>query len=231
VLAALSLSVSGRGAAHRMDQSFSDMVARADSGLVRIQAKGCGRALFGTGFLIDSRHVATAAHVVDGATRIDFQQRGRTVAAGTIVGSDPARDIALVRTDRPVRGHALSLSNRPPRIAEDVAALGFPLGRPLAVARGFVRGTAQTVPAAGSASQQLIQTDASVQHGNSGGPLLAVSDGTVLGMVNLSSASGGGLSFAVSALAVGPLLERWRSDPEAVPQKPCRADDWPPVGI
>jgi S1-C subfamily serine protease len=70
-----------------------------------------------------------------------------------------------------------------------------------------------------------------VQHGNSGGPLLAVSDGTVLGMVNLSSASGGGLSFAVSALAVGPLLERWRSDPEAVPQKPCRADDWPPVGI
>ena len=209
---------SGRGA----PASLADVVRRVDSGLMRVETRGCGRALSGTGFLVDSRHVATAEHVVDGALRIGLMRGGRLVGRGTIVGADAAHDLALVRTDRPIAGHVFSLSRRRPRMSEDVAALGFPLGRPLTVARGFVRGTARTVPAGGAAGQPLIQTDAAVNHGDSGAPLVSVSDGAVLGMVNLSSARAGGPSFAVSARVAEPLFAGWRSDPEAVPQRPCR---------
>jgi serine protease Do len=162
--------------------------------------------------------VATAAHVVGGARRIHLKQGERTVGAGTIVGADSSRDVALVRTDVPIDGHVFSLARRRPQVSERVAALGFPRGRPLVVRRGLVRGIAHTVPA----GKRLIQTDAAMEHGDSGGPLLSVADGSVLGMLNLSSTSGGTPSFAVSSSEAGPLLARWRSDPEAVPQRPCR---------
>lgn len=218
VLGALLLS--GRGEAQHGAASAADMVARVDSGVVRVEARSCGKALLGTGFLLDSRHVATAAHVVDGAARIYLKQGARTIASGTIVGADDARDVALVRADAPIDGHVFSLAKRAPQAREGVAALGFPLGRPLVVRRGSVKGMARTLPA-GDASRQLIQTDAAVHHGDSGGPLLSVADGSVLGLVNLSSASGRGPSFAVSSHEAGPLLSRWRNDPEAVPQPPC----------
>jgi serine protease Do len=221
-----ALLITSRGAAHRVAPSFRDVVARTGSGLVRIETMSCGRELLGSGFLIDSRHVATAAHVVDGATRIDLKQGGHRIGEGTIVGADAARDVALVKTDAPIHGYVFSLSNRQARMGDDVAALGFPLGRKLAVARGFVRGTAHTVPA----GLRLVQTDAALQHGDSGGPLLSVTDGAVLGIVNLSSASSGGPSFAVGARDFAPLLSRWRRDPEAVPQRPCRARGGPALG-
>jgi serine protease Do len=225
-----ALVLSSRGAGHPVaPATLADVVARVDSGVLRVETRSCGKALLGTGFLIDSRHVATAEHVVDGATRIALKQGSRTVGAGTIVGADPVSDVALVRTDAPIHGHVFSLSKRGPRMSEDVAALGFPLGRPMAVARGFVRGTATTIPAKGSASHQLIQTDAAVDHGDSGGPLVSVTDGAVLGLVNLSSVTGGGPSFAVSARIAAPLLSRWRSDPEAVPQRQCNEAAIPPL--
>jgi S1-C subfamily serine protease len=138
------------------------------------------------------------------------------------VGSDPAHDVALVRADAPIDGHVFSMSRRRPQMSEGIAALGIPQGRSLAVRRGSVRGIARTLPPAGGAGQQLIQTDAAIHHGDSGGPLLSTSDGSVLGLVNLSSTSGSGPSFAVSSSDAEPLLTRWRNDPEAVPQRPCR---------
>jgi serine protease Do len=216
--ALVAMLLSGQGAGPRGDATAADMVARVDSGVVRVEAIGCRKALLGTGFLVDRRHVATAAHVVGGATRINLKQGSRTVGAGTIVGADPSNDVALIRTAAPIDGHVFSLSKRRPHMSEGVAALGFPPGRPMAVRRGFVRGIAHTMPA----GKRLIQTDAAIEHGDSGGPLLSVSDGSVLGMLNLSSTSGGTPSFAVSSSDAGPLLARWRTDPEAVPQRPCR---------
>jgi S1-C subfamily serine protease len=216
VLGAMLLS--GQRAGTRGDASAAAAAGHADSGVVRVEAIGCQRALLGTGFLVDRNHVATAAHVVGGATRINLRQGSRTVGAGTIVGADWSRDVALVRTDAPIDGHVFSLAERRPQVSERVALLGFPRGRPLVERRGLVRGIAHIVPA----GKRLIQTDATMQHGDSGGPLVSVADGTVLGMLNMSSTSGGTPSFAVSSSDVGPLLARWRADPEAVPQRRCR---------
>jgi S1-C subfamily serine protease len=211
-----ALLVTTRGAADRAHYSI-------DSGVLRVESGSCGgRAMLGSGFLVDRRHLVTAAHVVEGADAIALTRDGRVVAHGTILGADGALDIALIRLDKPVSGHALSLSNRAPKAGDDVFAVGYPRGEPLTVARGSVRGIATTVPSAGVEPRPLIQTDAPVTQGESGGPLVSA-DGALLGMVDLSSTKGGGPSFAVSARDATPLIARWRSDPEAVAHRPCHA--------
>jgi serine protease Do len=216
------LLLGGRGAAGQRTPSPS-LLERAQSGVVRVEASSCGRVLSGTGFLVDDHHVATAEHVLAGAGRIVLRQGRRVVAIGTLAGADSAHDVALIRSDRRIRGHVFSLSSRSPRVSEGVAALGFPLGRPLTVARGSAHGTARMVAAGGRAGDELIQTDAAVRQGHSGGPLLSLSDGAVLGMVDLSATGRAPLTLAVSSRLVAPLLARWRRDPEAVPQRPCPA--------
>jgi S1-C subfamily serine protease len=188
------------------------------SGLVRIETLSCGAKLVGTGFLVDRRHVVTAEHVVAGAGRIVMRRGGSVVGTGTLSGADGGLDVALIRSDRALPGHVFSLSGRLPRVGERVAALGF-----RSSVAGRVRGFARMVSARGGrAGQPLIQTDASVRPGDSGGPVVAPRGDAVLGLVDLSSVDRGGPSFAVGARAVAPLVARWREDPEAVPQRRCR---------
>ena len=220
--AAGALLLTTRGAADRPKRSV-------ESGVVRVESSGCGRTMLGSGFLVDRRHVVTAAHVVDDTSAIAFTQGGRVVARGTIVGADAERDVALIQLDRSIRGHALTLSRRPSKPGDDVVAAGYPRGGPLTMARGSVRGIATTVPSSGVVRRPLIQTDAFVSHGESGGPLVSGVDGEVLGMLDLSSTREGGPSFAVGTADLAPLISRWRTDPEAVPQRPCRASNGYPT--
>src|SRR5215212_7505764 len=108
VAGALLLSAPGAG----------KRVPPPESGLVQIETSSCGAKLVGTGFLVDPRHVATAEHVVAGASRIVLKRGGRVVGSGTIAGADRSRDIALIRSDRAVGGHVFSLSARSPRTGE-----------------------------------------------------------------------------------------------------------------
>jgi serine protease Do len=208
-----ALLLTTRGSADRPRRDLA-------SGVLRVENRNCGHTMLGSGFLVDGRHLVTAAHVVDSAGSIALRRDGRVVARGELVGTDSAADLALIRLDRPVDGHAFALSKRAPERGERVTAVGYPRDAPLVQAHGSVLGTATTVPAPGVAHRSLVQTDAVVSPGESGGPLLA--GRTVAGMIDLSSAQGTGQpSFAVSARDAAPLVARWRSDPEAVPQRPC----------
>jgi serine protease Do len=210
-----ALLVTTRGSADRPARPL-------ESGVLRVENRACGRAMLGSGFLVDRRHVVTAAHVVDAAGSIVLRRGGRLVARGTLVGADPGRDVAMIRLDRPVDGHVFALSTRAARRGDRVNAVGYPRDAPLVQAPGSVLGTATTLPAHDVARRALIESDAVVSPGESGGPLLA--GRKVAGMIDLSSAQGTGLpSFAVNARdLVGP-IERWRRDPEAVPRSPCGA--------
>ena len=220
VVVAGSLVVAGalllttRGAADRPKLALA-------SGVLRVENRNCGHTMLGSGFLVDRSHLVTAAHVVDDAGSIALRRDGQVVARGELVGADSATDIALIRLDSPLAGHAFDLSKNAPRPGEPVTAAGYPRDAPLVQAHGSVLGTATTMPAPGVPRRALIQTDAVVSQGESGGPLLA--GRTVVGMIDLSSAHGTGQpSFAVSARNAAPLVARWRRDPEAVPQRPCR---------
>src|SRR3954465_12274277 len=109
VVVAGSLVVAGalllttRGAADRPARSLA-------SGVLRVESRGCGRTMLGSGFLVDRRHLVTAAHVVDSAGGIALRRSGHMVAHGTLVGADSARDLALIEVDRAAGGHAFALS-------------------------------------------------------------------------------------------------------------------------
>ena len=214
-------------------RTFADVVAQVRSGVIRVEVDTCSGSGVGTGILIAPRLVATVEHVIDGAQTITLKRAGKIVGRGTAIGSDAARDVALVRTDRPIRGYRFSFARRAPRLGEDVAAIGFPLGLPLTVTRGSVSGLNRTIPIDGVNRNRLVQTDAAVNPGNSGGPLMT-DVGQVIGLVDLGTDQANGLAFAVSAAVAGPLVESWTAAPQpisaaACPAPPAQAAPAPPA--
>lgn len=201
--------------------SLPTLIAKDRSGIVRIQASGCDATEIGTGFMLGPRLVATVDHVVAGATSIKLLQGGRAVGTGTVIGEDPTRDVALVRTSAPLPGAVLQLATTPPALGEPVVALGFPLGLPLTSTQGAVSGVGRTVPIDGVRRRDMVQTDAAVNPGNSGGPLIDVDSGNVLGLVDLGSEEVNGIAFAVSTQIAQPLLQVWQQAPERVPTAAC----------
>ena len=104
-------------------------------------------------------------------------------------------------------------------MGEAVAALGYPAGLPLSVTRGSVSGINRSIRINGVTRRGLVQTDAAVNHGNSGGPLLSVETGALLGLVDLGSTQLNGIAFAVSAQVAKPLLTAWKGSPR--PRSPA----------
>ena len=205
--------------AHRRT-SFTAMVARAKSGILRIETSACDGRFIGTGFLLTPRLVATVEHVIDGAYSITLKQDGKVVGRGTVIGSDPSRDVALVRSSKAIRGYHFRLSSHTPVLGADVAALGFPLGLPLTLTRGSVSGLNRTIPINGIDRRKLVQTDAAVNPGNSGGPLMT-NTGQVVGLIDLGTEQANGLAFAVSAKVAAPLLAAWRAAPQPASTPSC----------
>lgn len=198
-----------------------DLVARVRSGVIRVEVEGCGERSVGSGFLIAPRLVATVEHVVEGAARIELRSGGRSLGTATVIGSDAARDLALLRTSKPLHGHLFRVARRAPRLGEAVVALGYPLGLPLTVTRGTVSGTNRAISIDGVRRRHLVQTDAALNPGNSGGPLLALPSGEIVGLIDTGSLSFNGIGFAVSAQVARPLLHAWQVAPQPVALRRC----------
>lgn len=204
-----------------------DLVKQVRSGVVRIEAETCYGTSQGTGFLVAPRLVATAEHVVAGAYAIALRQGETVVGTATVVGADRDRDIALLRSDTPIQGHVFEIAARAPKTGQDVAVLGYPLGLPLSVTRGSVSGTNRTIDIDGVARKRLVQTDAAVNPGNSGGPLLATRTGRVVGVVVIGGTGEvNDIAFAVSPRVARPLLEAWQAAPQPIAAATCEE---PPV--
>jgi S1-C subfamily serine protease len=201
--------------------SAEKLVAKVRSGIIRIQTATCDGTAIGTGFVIGPRLVATVEHVIDGATGVSLIRDGRVVGHATVIGEDPARDVALLQSSKPISGYQFQLADRAPQLAEDVIALGFPFGLPLTVTKGSVSGLDRSIPIASVRRRQLVQTDAALNPGNSGGPLLATDTGQVVGLVDLGTDQANGISFAVSSGVAGPLLKAWQVAPQPLAHASC----------
>jgi hypothetical protein len=123
-----------------------------------------------------------------------------------------------------MRGYDFVLEKRAPELGEDVAVLGFPLGLPLSVSRGLVSGADRTVPIDGIKRRRLVQTDAAVNHGNSGGPLISLENGKVVGLVDIGTTQANGLAFAVSSQVAQPLLNAWAVSPQPIVAAGCEVE-------
>ena len=162
----------------------------------------------GSGFVYDDQgHVITNQHVVDGAQSVKVTLwNGKTYDA-TVVGTDPSTDVAVLDVEAPasvLQPLALADSSKL-EVGDGVIAIGSPFGLEQTVTSGIVSALHRQITAPNDfAIDDAIQTDAAINHGNSGGPLLDLS-GRVVGVNSqIESESGGndGVGFAVSSNTV-----------------------------
>ena len=183
--------------------SVNDIYERDSKGVVFIQARTGSGTATGSGFVIDDEgRILTNAHVVQGAEEIqvDFGDAAESRSA-ELVGSDPSSDVALLEVDEDDELTKLALGDSgKAQVGDPVVAIGNPFGLDRTVTTGIISAKARQIQAPnGFSISDVLQTDAAVNPGNSGGPLLD-GGGRVIGINSqIATETGGndGVAFAV----------------------------------
>lgn len=164
----------------------------------------------GSGMILDELgHILTNAHVVENAAEIRIRFHDESEQPARLVGLDPIRDLAVLKVDGlaglvPVEpGDSDALE-----VGDWVVAIGNPLGLTHTMTKGIVSAKGRSELSADKVGYlDLIQTDAAINQGSSGGPLFDVR-GRVVGVNTALSAEGRGISFAIGWNAVTEALPR-----------------------
>lgn len=171
--------------------------------LIEVPSEGAG-----SGIVLDPQgHVLTNFHVVEGAREIQVLLYDGSSHPATIVGADPATDVAVIKVDAPrdlLHPVRFGASNDL-RVGQRVFAIGNPFGLERTLTTGIISSLNRSLPTrTGRTIKSIIQTDAAINPGNSGGPLLD-SGSRLIGM-NTAIASRTGQSSGVGfAIPVGTL--------------------------
>jgi S1-C subfamily serine protease len=166
----------------------------------------------GSGFVFDSDgHIVTNHHVVDGAQSVSVRFWDGSTYDATVVGSDPSTDLAVIKVDAPADALVpLALGNSDElSVGESVVAIGSPFGLENTLTSGVVSALNREMTSQNNFTiSNSIQTDAAINHGNSGGPLLNAA-GQVIGVnTQIKSESGGsdGIGFAIPSSTVSSIV-------------------------
>jgi S1-C subfamily serine protease len=205
--------------------SFADLFDAVNPGVVAVRAFSSQSSLLGSGFVVDaSGRILTNEHVVAGATDIEVDFPSGKMVRGTVIAQDPDSDLAVIKVDLPSADlHPLVLGDSSKvRVGDLVVAIGNPFGLDSTMTLGIVSAKGRTMDSQRAApdgsgdflaATDLIQTDAAVNSGNSGGPLLNLK-GEVIGMnraiVSNAASSGAavnsGVGLAVSSNVIRHVL-------------------------
>jgi 2-alkenal reductase len=202
--------------------------ARVSPGVVTVISTGIGGGgeALGSGFVISADgDIATNAHVVTSGQGAGIREAGQVYVSfadgnqvpAHIVGFDPFADVALLHVDPSgLTLRPLSLgSDAHLQVGAPVAAIGSPFGEEQSLSIGIISATGRSIDSlTGFQTTGAIQTDAAINHGNSGGPLLDAR-GRVLGInsqIQTSSGDGSGVGFAVPIDTVKRSVAQIRRD-------------------
>jgi S1-C subfamily serine protease len=160
----------------------------------------------GSGFVLDKAgHIVTNEHVVAGAQKVQVSFSGQDAIPAKVVGKDASTDIAVLKVDARTRALTpLPLGNSDAvQVGDPVVAIGNPFGYDRTLTSGIVSATGREISSPNSSViENAIQTDAAINHGNSGGPLID-QQGQVIGVTSqISTGNTGdqgnvGIGFAI----------------------------------
>ena len=184
----------------------------------------------GSGWVYDSDgHIVTNDHVVDGATSIKVRfWNGKTYSA-KLVGADKSTDLAVIKVDAPSSElYPLAVGNSTQlQVGDGVVAIGSPFGLEETVTSGIVSALHRAIEGVPNFTiNDAIQTDAAINHGNSGGPLLNT-QGQVVGVnAQIQSDSGGndGVGFSIPSNTVKTIAVAADRDRQGRARLPRRHD-------
>lgn len=206
--------------ARALSDAFAAAAETIRPSVVRLDVEKQRPPRFGTGagVIFDAAgHILTASHVIRGASSVMIGLATGGTVTGKVLGTDPVTDVGVVAFERPISGliMARQASSETLRVGEWTIAAGSPLGMNRTVTAGIVSGV--DVPddaiqlGSGERPHRYIQTDAKLNPGNSGGPLVNL-DGEVVGITTVMAVGpGGSYGMAVpmdEALRVANLLIR-----------------------
>ena len=196
--------------------SAATIYERVHRGVVEISTTSFagGGAAQGSGFVYDAEgHIVTNQHVVEGGDEINVRFPSGAIYPAELVGTDGSTDLAVVKVDVPasvLEPLRLGDSNAV-EVGHPVVALGSPFGLEGTITSGIVSALHRPMEAPnGFTINDSIQTDAAINHGNSGGPLLD-SSGRVIGVnAQIESNSGGndGVGFAIPSNTVRSIVSQ-----------------------
>lgn len=202
-----SLDESTIRSAEQLSKAFRSVAELAEPSVARIVGYSTRGQITGSGFVIDSNgHLATNNHVVERADRLYVEFSNNKRYEANVVGTDPLTDLAVIHINAPnLKPVRFVDSSEDLMVGQWVLAIGFPLGLQQTVTAGIVSATDRQLGIIGSGGragyEDFIQTDAAINRGNSGGPLLNLR-GEVVGINSaILSQTGGsdGLGFSIPA--------------------------------
>jgi S1-C subfamily serine protease len=180
----------------QLSRDLAALVSRAAPAVVGLghrRGQGSGLVLAADGYILTNSHVARSP----GDLRVRLA--GGAELRGTLVGADDHTDLAIVRVDARLPAPLALAEAEPLHVGQLVVAIGNPLGFERSVSLGVVSALYRSLPTnAGGVLEGLVQTDAAVNPGNSGGPLVDA-DGRVVGITTAMLAYASGIGFAVPA--------------------------------